>query len=461
MRQDNIFPLKEFGRAMGSFIKKLAGLTLLLFFIFPGRYAPAEDLVDLYRLARKNDPQLQKAKYEHAASRETLSQAYSNLLPTFAAQGQYIDNAQDIVSSDNAVFEVGKTDYTTKTYTLTLTQPIFHYASIVRVGQANAEIERADAEFETSKQDLMLKVLQLYLEALSAQDRLAFAQAEQAAVESHFELAEGRHSMGLAPITDLYDAKARLSSVKARRIAAENDLDDSFQALREVCGDLRGKIAGLTEEMPLVGPDPADVGLWIKGALDQNLGIKVQRQAVEVAKEEIKRQRSGHYPTLDLVGRFNDQDTNGTLFGGGSEVKTTELLLEANLPIFQGGYVCSRTREASHLYQAALRDLEQQIRAVKRQTRAAYLGVKSAMSRVEALEQSVESQKLALEAKQYGFNSGLYTSLAVLDAERDLYLAKQDYAQARYDYILNSMRLKQAVSTLKEEDLVLANQWFK
>jgi outer membrane protein len=461
MRQNNISPLKESGRVMGSFIKKLAGLTLLLFFLIPDRSAPAQDLVDLYRLARKNDPQLQRARYEHAASRETLSQAYSNLLPTLAAQGEYIENAQDIVSSDNAVFEVGKTDYTTKTYTLTLTQPIFHYASIVRVGQANAEIERADAEFEISKQDLMLRVSQLYLEVLSAQDRLAFAQAEQAAVELHFELAKGRHSMGLTPITDLHDAKARLSSVMARRIAAENDLDDSFQALREVCGDLGGKLAGLTGEMPLVGPDPGDVGPWIKGALEQNLGIKVQRQAVEVAKEEIKRQRSGHYPTLDLVGRYNDRDTNGTLFGGGSDVKTTEVLLEANLPIFQGGYVCSRTREASHLYQAVLQDLERQIRAVKRETRAAYLGVKSAISRVEALEQSVVSQRLALEAKQYGFNSGLYTSLAVLDAERDLYLAKQDYAQARYDYILNSMRLKQAVSTLEEEDLVLVNQWFK
>ena len=461
MRQHIVFPFLEFGRAIGTFFGNSAWLILLFILIFPAQSAQAEDLVDLYKLAQKHDPQLQKAKYEHEASRETLSQAYSELLPILAAQGEYIDNKQDIVSTDNTVFAVGKTDFSTKTYTLTLTQPIFDYASIVRVGQANAEIELADAEFEISKQDLMLRVSQLYVEALSAHDRLAFAKAEQAAVELHFELAKGRHSMGLAPITDLHDARARLSSVKARRIDAENELDDSLQALWEVCGNFGKKLAGLIEEVPLVGPDPDDVEHWNKAALEQNLGIEEQRQAVEVANDEVSRQRSGHYPTLDLVGRFNDRDTDGTLFGGGSEVETTEVLLQLNLPIFQGGYVCSRTREAYHLYQAALQDLELQVRAVKRQTRAAYLGVKSAISRVEALEQSVESQALALEAKQYGFNSGLYTSLAVLDAERDLYLAKQDYAQARYDYILNSMRLRQAVSTLSDEDLVIVNQWFK
>ncbi len=417
--------------------------------------------MELYGLAQRHDPPFQRAKYEHEASRESLTQAYSGLLPTLAAQGEYIETRQDIVSSDNSVFATGKTNFSTKTYTLTLTQPVFNYSSIVRVGQAKEEIKRSDVEFEMARQDLMLRTLQLYLEALSAQDKLAFAQAEQAAVELHFELAKGRYGMGLAPITDLHDAKARLASVKAHRIEAENDLDDSLQALWEVCGEFGGTLSNLKDKLPLVSPDPADVELWIKAALRQNLAIEVQRHAVEVAQREVKRQRSGHFPTLDLVGRFNNRDTNGTLFGGGSEVETSEALLQLNLPIYQGGYVSSRTREARHRYQATLQDMERQVRAAKRQARAAYLGVKSAISRVEALEQSVVSQELALKAKQYGFKSGLYTSLAVLDAERDLYLAKQDYAQARYDYILNSIRLRQAVGTLNREDLVMVNQWLK
>jgi len=448
-------------RALGSFIRHSAWLTLFLPFMLTGQSAQAEDLMDFYKLAKKQDPKLQASQFEHQASGETLKQAYSNFLPTVTAEGEYIKTKQEIISSDNTVFGSGSTDFPTTAYTLSLNQPVLHYSSIVRLRQAKADIKRSDVEFEKVEQDLILRVAELYLGALSAQDKLAFAQAEQDAVELHFELARGRQSMGLAPITDLLDAKARLATVTANTIEAENVLDDSLQALREVCGELIVKLANLKEKLPLVSPDPEDVDLWIEAALKQNLELEVQRYAVEVAKQEVKRQKSGHYPTLDMVARHNREETEGTLFGGGSDVETQEVILRLSMPIYQGGFVRSRTREAFKLYQAALQDLEQQIRAVKRQTRAAYFGVKSAIQRVEALQQSVASQKLALEAKQDGFRSGLYTSLAVLDAERDFYLAKQEYARARYDYIFNSLRLKQAVGTLAEEDIVMVNKWLK
>lgn len=441
-------------------IMRYSACLILLAFMYQAQPAHAGDMIDLYKLAQKNDPELQGAEYKHKASGETLKQAYSNLLPTLAAEGEYIDTAQDIISSDNTVYAMGETDFTTKTYTLTLTQPILDYATIVRLGQAKAEIRRADMEFELAKQNLILQVAELYLEALSAQDNLAFSKAEQAADEAHFELAEGRYNMGLAPITDLHDAEARMTAVRAETIAAENQLDDALEALREVCGKEIGTLAKLKQEFPLASPDPAEIDAWIQAGLDQNLGIQVQRHAVEVAEREVRRQKSAHWPTLDLIGRHNYRLTDGTLFGGGSEVETTEVLLQANITLFQGGYVCSRVREARQLYKAALQDMEQQKRAVKRQSRAAYLGVKSAISRVKALEQAVGAQQLSLDAKQYGFKSGLYTSLAVLDAERDLYLDKQRLAQARYDYIFNSLRLKQAAGTLCEENLVMVNEWF-
>lgn len=436
-----------------------AALFLGTFCASPGVYA--QDLLTLYRLGQKNDPEIQRARYEHMAKKEAMKQAIAGYLPVLTAQGEYVDTSQDIVSSDNTVFASGKTDFKTKTYTLTLTQPLVNYASFMQISQAGAKVSQANMTFEAAKQDLMIRVAERYLAALASKDNLGFVRAEETADRGHYELAKARHAMGLAPITDLHDAKARMTEVSARVFEAETVLDDAREALREVCGEHVGDLASLRQEVPLKDPSPDDMNLWIKGALDRNPEVLAQRFAVEAARREVSRQNAGHWPTVDLVGRHNNRDTDGSLFGGGSEVETTEILVQANFTLFQGGYVLSRAREAKNLLRAAQRELERLERSVKRRVRAAFLGVKSAISRVKALEESVRAQELTLDAKKYGFKSGLYTSLAVLDAERDLYLAKQKLSQARYDYLLNSLRLKRAAGILKEEDLEVINAWFQ
>lgn len=437
-----------------------AQLTLLLSAVFS---APvyASSLFDIYQLAVKNDPTFQSAYYLKLSNQEGRKQAIAQLLPTLAGSAEYTQTTQDIKSSDNSVFGVGKTDFDTTSYSLTLTQPVFHWELIAGYQQAKAENLRAEAEYALAEQDLVLRVAELYLLALAAQDQLAFVRAEESAVDKHFELASGRHEMGLVPITDLHDAKARQATVQAQTIEVENLVDDALQALREVAGEEIDSLNSLQAELRFTPPEPAGVSSWIQGALKQNAAIVLQKQAVQVASKEVSRQRAGHYPTVDLVGRYNSQETEGTLFGGGSEVDTTDILLQMNVPIYQGGYVNSRVREAKYQLRAARQELLRQQRAVERQSRSAYLGVNSALKRVDALEQSVVSNQLALEAKQEGFLSGLYTSLAVLDAERDLYLVRQDYAQARYDYLLNSLRLKQAVGSLSGEDLQQLDAWFR
>lgn len=420
----------------------------------------AEGLIEIYQRALQNDPQFQAARFEHQAAVEARPQALAGLLPTLGFSYEYSDTSQDIISSDNTVFASGSTSYGTTSYTLSLTQPVFRYASIVRLGQSKAEVQRADVLLDVALQELMLRVSEAYLRALATQDQLAFARAEQAADESHFELAKGRTEMGLAPITDLHDAKARLATVQASTIEAENQLDDALQALREMTGEEVVGLLTLPRDMKLTGPEPAEIEPWVDAALQQNLTLEAQRLAVKVAEKEVVRQRAGHYPTLDLIGSFNNEETDGTLFGGGSEVETQELMLQLNVPLYAGGMVNSLTRQALSLERKAAQDLVREVRAVMRQARSAYLGVQSAISRVQALEQGVVSQNLALEAKREGFRSGLYTGLAVLDAERDLYQAKQDYALARYDYLLNSLRLKQAAGTLKYDDLAQVGAWF-
>jgi outer membrane protein len=180
-----------------------------------------------------------------------------------------------------------------------------------------------------------------------------------------------------------------------------------------------------------------------------------------VAQKEIDRQKAGHAPVLSVVGRINRDDEGGSLFGGESDVGTREATLQLTFPIFQGFSVLSKTREAIKLYYAAKADLEREIRGVRRAAKASFLGVKSSIENAEAFRQSVLSNQIALEAKREGFKSGLFPALAVLDAERDLHRVREYYARTHYEYIVHSLRLKKAVGTLNEEDLVAINQWFE
>jgi outer membrane protein len=483
--------LASFASGLMIFIKSYVKHAIL-FLIFMsltlhGQWAKAEDLMQIYGLAKENDPTFQSQRSRHEASPETYKQAYSELLPSLSLDSYYQRTRQEIFETDVAVYGDNLARYPSKGYNLTLTQPIFKYSSLMRLSQAREEIKSADLEFQAAEQDLILRTAEAYIGALEAYDNLEYTRSEEESVNLHFELARERYTNGLAPITDFHDAKARLAYVTAQRIVAENALDDALEALAEITGKkidnparlkspqdisssssvtpeeaeptlgAQGKAAG--GEIPLVSPDPDNVDAWIEAAQKQNLEVRVREQGLLVAQQEIERQKAGYFPTLTFVGRINRDYQGGSLFGGDSDLGTKEAILQLNVPIFRGFSVLSKTREARTLSEAAEQELEKEIRFSKRETRAAFLGVKSAIKNTEALRQSVVSNEIALEAKKEGFKSGLFPSLAILDAERDLHQSKMEYSGSQYDYFLNSLRLKRAVGTLSEEDLDGINQW--
>lgn len=454
-----------------------------------GQSEDTNDLMQVYRLAQKDDPSFQSERYRHEASPEIYKQALSEYLPSVTADGYYQRTHQEIKSTDIAVFGEGTVDYPSENYSLTLTQPVLRYSSIQRILQAKEEVKAADFKFEAAEQDMILRVADAYIGALKAYDNLEFTRTKEESLKLYFELAKERYDSGLAPITDYHDARARLASVMADRVKVENVLDDALEALAEVSGQEIHNIARLkyvpparnsddspvpgderdiggeheTDQgvMPMVSPDPDDIDAWIEAAFKQNLEVQVQRQAVLIARQEIERQKGGHWPTLDLIGRIGRDYEGGSLFGGASKVDRREAMLQFNLPIYQGSSVLSKVREARKLYSATGQDLEKEIRFVKRETKAAFLGIKSAIKNTEALKRSVLSNQIALEAKREGFKAGLIPSVPVLDAERDLHRAKLEYVEAQYEYIRNSLRLKKAVGTLNEEDLAGINQWLE
>jgi len=321
---------------------------------------------------------------------------------------------------------------------------------------------------------------------LKAKDGFEFSKAEEEALTQHFKLAKERYSNGLATITDFYDAKASLASVSAKRTMAEKELDDAMENLASIVGKKVAGIKGLKKtkvagnardskaasslvdqsdltgnEMPLINPDPDSADKWEDAAGAQNLKVKVMEQKFFAAEKEVQKQNAGHYPTLNLVGKYDRDNEGGSLFGGKSDLGTREVMVQLNVPIYQGGAVSSRVRESKKLADAAKQDLEKQVRLSKREARAAFMGVKSAMGNTDALMQSMISFQIALESKKEGFKSGLFPSLSIADAEKDLYSAKKDYSRAYYEYMLNSLRLKNAVGTLSAQDLEGINKWLE
>lgn len=423
--------------------------------------AQAQSLLEAYELARDNDPRFRAAQAEFKAIGTLIDQARAGFLPSARLEFDRMESRQRIISSQNPIFGAGVTTFPTFSRTLSITQPVFRKEVIERMGQAKAVVKQAEFTLLAAEQELLLRTTAAYLVLLAANDSVELATAERQAVGKSLDLARERLRAGLGTITNQYDAQARYAVTQAREIEAQNRLRDARQALREITGKVFEKVQTLRDDFKLESPQPAAVDRWLETALAQNLGLNARRESVEVARQEIERQKAGHYPSLNLLLQNNRRDSGSTLFGGGSNVDTTELSLKLSVPIYEGGLTTAVTREAAFRFTKAQEDLEAERRTVDRATRAYYEGVLAGVGLVDALKQSVVAQERALESKEVSHKSGLITLLPVLDATRDLYLARRDYAQSRYDYLLNRLRLQQVSGTLSELDLATVNAALK
>jgi outer membrane protein len=415
--------------------------------------AQGQTLLESYDLARKNDPKFKAAQADSRASGTAIEQARAGFLPTARYEIERTESRQRILRSNNPIFGAGLTTFPTDNQTLSITQPLFRMDVIERFHQARAVVRQANFTLLAAEQELLLRTTAAYLAVLAGSDSLALAGAEREAVGKALDLARERLKMGLGTITALHDATARHAVTQAREVEAQNKLNDARQGLREITDRLIGKTQSLREEFALQIPDPPILERWVTVAHEQNLSLKARGEAVEVAQQEIERQRAGHLPSLNLLVTHNKLDSGSTLFGGGSLVATTDMIVRLSVPLFEGGLTSAVTDEAIHKHQRTKEERELERRAVERQVRAAFEGTVSGVKLIAALRQSVISQQSALQAKEEGYKSGLLTLLPVLDAQRDLYLARRDFAQSRYDYLLNSLKLKQAAGTLAEGDL--------
>ena len=423
----------------------------------------AIDLVGVHDLAIKNDPQLQAAAFRKEATGENERQAWSNLLPTISGRGSLTrgDSETDIAGQ-----LVSKSDTDNESYGLDLRQSLYSQSNYENLDIARGQVSQAEATYHIAYQDFLVRVAGGYFGVLTAQDGVIFADAEEKALQRQFEQAEQRFEVGLTAVTDVHEARASYDNARARAIVSKNNLADAKEALYELTGQYFDDYDPLQEVLPLVKPLPENPNEWVDMAMQYNPAVIFVQKNVEIADASMRLQRSGHYPTLDLVGSYTNFTNNEFLLTDDFQnpIGTTDLTnedlrigLQLTVPIYQGGVVSSRTRQARHILNAVNEDLDQQQRFTVRQTNNAYRAVIAGIEQVGAFGQAMISAEAALEATQAGFEVGTRTIVDVLIAQQRYFQAQRDNSLARHTYIVDHLRLKAAAGLLEEDDLQKVN----
>ncbi|MCA1248091.1 TolC family outer membrane protein [Massilia sp. MS-15] len=444
-------------------------LAVLLASAFVSLNASAADLIQVYQQALANDATFASARASAAAGRERIVQGRAGLLPTVGITGSSIKNDRDgspwnegeLVTNQQTGVQTRvlgtASNLRTTEYTIGLTQPLFRWDRWETYQQSKLQQSISEAQFAQAQQDLITRVAQAYFDVLAAQDKLESTRAQKTAVTEQLASAKRNFEVGTQTITDTHEAQAAYDLVIAQEFAAVNDLDNKRNALRAIIGTEPAGLAPLKSGITLNAPSPANVDPWVSAAENQNYGVAVSQLQVEIAKRDISKTRAGHYPTLDLVANTSRIDTNGRISGLSAVNKNNAIGVQFSVPIFSGFGVTSRVRETIALEDKARNDLEATRRQAALQARQAYLGVNSGMAQVKALEAAEVSSQSALESNKLGYQVGVRINIDVLNAQRQLYSTRTDLSRARYDTILNGLRLKAAAGSLREEDLAAVN----
>ncbi len=441
----------------------------LLWIVFSGLLvspaAMAVDLVGVHDLALKSDPKLRAAEYRREATAENKTQAWANLLPQLGASGNWSRGNTKTTISDLDFSD--KKSKASRNYTLSLQQSLYNQANYEQLNVARGQISQAEAIYQTAFLNFLLRVSGSYFLVLTQIDGVTFAEAEELALKRQYEQAEQRFEVGLTAVTDVHEAKASYDNARARAIVARNNLEDAKEEIRVLTGHYFKEFDALQEVLPLVEPDPFDADRWVEIALSNNPTVLSSRAAVEIADSNMRLARSGHYPTLDLVANANyfenrkyiiRDDFQNKLGSTTLDVDDMSVQLVLNIPIYSGGAVSSRTRQARLLMDATGQDLDDVQRATVRATQNAFRAILAGIQEVQAFEQARISAESALEATQAGFEVGTRTIVDVLIAQQRKFQAQRDNSVARHAYILRHLQLKSIAGLLTSEDLRVVNQ---
>jgi len=442
--------------------------------------AQAEDLLQAYQLARAGDPQFAAAESGRLATKEGAVQARAALLPQLNGSASY-NRAKSEGPATQTQFDPetgepvrfsGNSESTTHTrrYGLTVDQTLFDFGKFARLRGENARSRAADFTLEAAGDSLITRTSKAYFDVLVAIETLAAAEAQEAALKKQFDFASKRLEVGLAPITDVHEARAQYDSARANTILTRNALEDAYQALAEITGKPVASLKALPMDFKPELPAERDVDGWVAAAIENNPALRAKELQVQAADAEVNVARAGHLPTLTLNGNYGKNASWGdstftsenppfsSTFPTGSETRGPSFGITLTVPLFSGGATQSRVRQAIAQRDVARDELEQQKRALVRNTRNAYQTLVAGISEVEARRLALVSAQAAYDASQVGLEVGTRTVIDVLINQQNLFNAQREYALARYNFLQNRLLLEQAAGTLDVDDLAEVNR---
>lgn len=414
--------------------------------------AHGADLVDIYRSAQASDAQYAAARASWAASQERLPQGRAGLLPSVSVSAS--------TQWNNRELEDRTSKYNTNSASVSLSQPLYRPENFQVYEQAKTQVAQADAVLAQAAQDLILRVAQAYFDVLLAQDTVVFAEDQLKAIGQQLEQAKRNFEVGTATIVDTKEAQSRYDLTRATEILAKNDVELRKRQLELLIGQPAPGLSPLGKRFKPEPPNPNNLEKWVGKAAEGNLQVNVSERNLTFTTQEVERNRAGHLPTLDAFASYTDSNSGAPVQSGvGSDANTGIVGLQLAIPIYQGGAVSSRVREAVANREKARQDLENARRTAELTARQTFLSVMTGLAQIQALEAALVSSESSLASTQLGQEVGVRTQVDVLNATQQVSQTRRDLAQARYAYILALLRLKAAAGTLVEADVMAVNNW--
>ncbi len=457
---------------------RLVSATIGLTSILLATACWGDSLADIYELALRNDPQLRAARAAYLAGSESKNISRAGLLPQISAVGEYseteLDGSSTTVLSGGPGGTFGRdgdTDIDSHGYTISLTQPLFDLPAWFTFQRGKELSYQAKLQFSADQQSLILRSADTYFDVLRARENLETALAEEKALKRQMEQTRERFEVGLLPITDVHEAQAAFDSTTVRTLEISGALDIAFERLTVLTGQTHDQLSGLMADFPVVKPEPLDREAWVQFSLRNNFSLQIAKHEQDAADNNAQSKKYEHMPTVTGALSYRDENSDtdfngrdlsdGKFFSSPSEIDRDghTVSIQLNVPIFTGGLVSAERRQA---YQQFIQAEEKHIgteRETVKNARSLHLLVLTNTARVKARNQAVISAESALEATQAGYEAGTRNIVDVLVVQRNLYQARGDYANSRYDYIASLLRLKEVAGQLNPEDIYQLNAW--
>ncbi|MFZ6654755.1 TolC family outer membrane protein [Undibacterium sp. TJN19] len=413
--------------------------------------------MDAYRSAQSSDPTLQSARYALESAQQKVPQARAGLLPVIAMTGN-----EGVTSAETTFSDVLPVDRNMKAWgwNLQLTQPLLRMGNVYAYRESGHLLTQAEAQFDQAQQELLLRVAQAYFGVIVAQDAIAAAEAQVAALIEQLAQVNRGFSLGTHAVTDVDDTKSRLGSARAQLVAAKNNLESAQADLEKVTGKVMDNMAGLQQGLTPSPPSPLDSRAWMDEARNNHPLVRAQRAALETAKETIKKNRSEHLPSVDLVANYGNNYTSRSLSTPSdysTRVNQRQIGVQVTVPLYAGGAVNAKVAEAIANMKKAEADLEAASRQAATDARQAFAGVTNGLALIDSLNVAVESGLSAVKGNQAGYRLGIRVNIDVLNAQQQLFSAQKELSKARYDTLLQGLKLKAATGALGEGDLRAVN----